>query len=141
VSNRKTSIQPSILVDAAGVPIPGGGGAIGSPSVSAFSQALAVGALDFTDVVALIKTPRFVSLHFSAPLPGPQTLTITYDSADGVAFDTVRKTEVLPAGTTDKFFVFEPNEGPIRAADHYRIQLTNTGLPVVTVSGNFNYTV
>lgn len=141
MSNIATTIQPTLLVDPSGAPIPGGGGAIGSPNVPAFSQNLAVGALNFIDAVPLIKVPRFISMHFSAPLPAPQTLTITYESADGAAFNTVRKTEVLPAGTQDKFFIFEPTEGPIRVGDHYRIQLTNAGTPAVTVSGNANYTV
>jgi hypothetical protein len=141
VSNRSTKIQASILVDAAGVPIPGGGGAIGSPNVSAFSQNLAVAPLNFVDAVASSKNPKFFSLRFSVALIAAQTLTVTYESADGAAFFTNLLTEVLPIGTTSKIFFFPASAGPIRVGDHYRIQLTNTGAPVNTVSGNLNYTV
>jgi hypothetical protein len=141
VSNRSTKIQASILVDAAGVPIPGGGSAIGSPEVPTFTQNLALAPLNFVDAVVSAKIPRFFSLRFSAALAGVQTLTVTYESAGGAAFNTNLLTEVLPIGTQDKIFFFPCSAGPIRAGDHYRIQLTNTGAPAITVSGNMNYTV
>lgn len=141
MSNVSTTIQPVLLVDGGGVPVPGGGGAIGSPNVPAFSQDLALGALNFVDAVALAKIPKFFALHFGSALTGPQTLTVTYESADGAAFNTIVLSEVLPTGATDKFFAFPTLLGPIRAGDHIRIQLTNTGTPAIVVSGNLNFTV
>lgn len=124
MSNVSTTLQPVILVDGDGNPI---NIAFEVPNAFTASQALAAAALDATDAFAFNKKVLWLAIHIDgAGLVNAQTLTITFDSADGAAFDTIHLREVLPAGTTDKWYSF-PCDTLLRAADHIRTQLTNAG--------------
>lgn len=111
-----------------------------APSVVTASQALAAGALSLVDVFATVKKPSFVALHLSVPLPGPsnQTVTVTYISADGAAFNTVILKQDVAPGFQDEFFAF-PCDLVFRAGDHILVEMTNVGLPVTTVNATINF--
>lgn len=87
---------------------------------------LSAAALNATDAIAKIKLANFLAIHLSAGLTAQQTLTITFVSSDGVAYNTVILAEPLPAGTADKYFAFPP-QTLLRVGDHIKTQLTNAG--------------
>jgi len=124
VATKENGIQPVVIVDGGGEPVifPAD-----SPSMFTASQALAAGAMDATDAIATVKTPLWFALAISgAGLVAAQTLTMTFDSADGATFDTEILRETLPIGTTSKFFSW-PCSTLMRAGDHVRYQLDNAG--------------
>jgi len=137
VSNVSTKIQPVLVVDGGGVPVPPPGG-LKAPSVATTTQDLSAAPLDFTDAIATIKSPGFIALHLDPALPGPQTFSVTYVSADGAGFNTLIIEEVLPTGTTDKFFAMPPGL-VFRAADHLQVELTDVGSPTVDANLTINY--
>lgn len=136
VATKENGIQPVIVVDGEGTPLPIAG--VKPAAVETTSQLLSAAALSFTDTVAAAKIAGFLALHLSGALPGDQTFTVTYDSADGAAFDTVILNETLTTGTQDKFFAFPPGI-TFRAGDHLRVALTNTGAPAITANLTVNY--
>jgi len=106
-----------------------------TPQPTTATQDLAVAPLSFTDAIALIKEALWLALHFTGAsgLLADEVLTVTLVSADGAAFDTVILMETLPTGTKDKFFSF-PCDTLLRAADHIKVEVTNTGTPANTVT-------
>jgi len=114
--------------------------ALKAPSVATDSQDLSVGALDLTDVFAVIKKPSFIALHLDVPLPGPnnQTITVRYISADGAAFSTIILQQDVAPGFQDEYFAF-PCDMVYRAGDHIQVEMTNVGAPVATVNATINF--
>jgi hypothetical protein len=133
VSNLSTTIQPVLIVDGGGTPVPPAGG--GAPQATDGSADLAVAALDFTDAIASVKDALWVSLHVveANGLLADEVFTISLDSGSGAGFDTIIVQETLPIGTKDKFFAFPANT-LLRATDHIRVQLSNTGAPANNVN-------
>lgn len=104
-----------------------------NPQAATDSQDLSVGALTLTDAFAVIKEVMWFALHLSAPLAANQTLTVTFISADGAAFNTIILNEILTPGFQDKYFAF-PCDTLLRAGDHIKVDLTNAGAPAITAN-------
>jgi hypothetical protein len=114
--------------------------ALKAPTVETNSQNLAVGALNYTTVAAVIKKPSFFAIRLSVPLPGAsnQTITVRYISADGVAFNTIILQQDVAPGFQDEYFTF-PCDMVYRAADQIQVEMTNVGLPAVTANLSVNF--
>lgn len=106
---------------------------VGTPLTATASQDLSAGALALTTTFANNFEPRFVAIAFSGALPGPQTVTITFNSNTGAAFDTVIEEATVGAGATSYFFSF-PAETVFVAGDEVQLDVTNTGTPAITAN-------
>lgn len=111
-----------------------------TPTVETAVQPLAAAPLDYTTVAAIVKIPGFFSIHLDVPLPGPnnQTITVTYISADGAAFNTMILQQQVAPGFQDEYFAF-PCNIVYRIGDQLRVQMTNTGAPVATANLSVNF--
>ena len=94
------------------------------------AQNLGAAPLSLTTAVAAKWDPRFVSLAFSVPLVGNETLKVTLKSAFGAAYDVVIEELTLkPADTAEHqgyFYAFPPDM-TFNVADEIEVTLTNTG--------------
>lgn len=130
MSNLSTTIQPVIIVDGGGTPIPPVPG--DTPEAFTFDQSFAA-PVNETDALAVVKKPQFMALVLDAAgggnvgLSAAKRLSVFFDSADGAAFDTALiLDEILPIGTKYKWFSF-PQDMTIRAGDHINIQIVAPG--------------
>lgn len=99
----------------------------GSPSAFTDQQDLSLNPLDSTDNIAVSKVAEWLALNLGSGLVADQVLNVIFKSADGAAFDVpIIEDETLAAGTTSKWFSFPANT-LLRAGDHIKVTLTDTG--------------
>jgi hypothetical protein len=141
VATKENGIQPVMIVDGGGVPVPPVPG--DTPNAVTFQQLLSAGPLDATDTVVLVKNAEYIAFAFSngagGGLTNDQTLNVIWKSSDGAAFDVnLILDETIPAGTKNKWFSF-PQPFLMRTGDHIEVTLTDTGSPGDTVSGTIMF--
>ena len=87
------------------------------------SQALGAGALSYTTSIG--RKFKLSSIHFKASGNITETITITKDSKQGSAYDTVLKSIGLVAQSS---YVYRPDSDEnFTAGDELKIQCTNAG--------------